>query len=99
MKCLDRPKAVFLFVGVSALPASHRVGCGATELKMEPRLGDRGCLAQAQIRRYPMRKTLMKAAALAMLSPAAMAKWTDTKSPATSGPAAHSASTSQTTIW
>src|SRR5258705_10883461 len=79
MKCLDRPKAVFLFVGVSALPAGHRVGRGATELKMEPRLGDRGCLAQVQIRRYPMRKTIITAAALVLLSPAVMAQSTDTK--------------------
>src|SRR5712675_1272803 len=96
MKCLDRPKAVFLlFVGVSALPASHRVGCGATELKMEPRLGDRGCLAQVQIRRYPMRKTIITAAALVLLSPAVMAQSTDTKSPATTGPAAQSDSMSK----
>src|SRR5258705_7218584 len=88
-------KAVFLFVGVSALPASHRVGCGATELKMEPRLGDRGCLAQVQIRRYPMRKTIITAAALVLLSPAVIPQSTDTKSPATTRPAAQSDSRSK----
>src|SRR5260221_11306981 len=94
MKCLDRPKAVFLFVGVSALPASHRVGGGATELKMEPRLGDGGCLAQVQIRRYPMRKTIITDAAWVMLSPAVMAQSPDTNIPATTGAAAQSDSMS-----
>src|SRR5258708_10900515 len=92
---IQRPPAVFLFVGVSALPASHRVGCGATELKMEPRLGDRGCLPQVQIRSYPMRKTIITAAALVLLSPAVMAQSTDTKRPATTGPAAQSESMSK----